>query len=248
MNTDTARPVQPENHIVNRDGACATSPGKPRGLGRFLAVSLMLHAAMALGLAGWTMTHSRAQLEIQSGRGGMRLDWVPFSSRAVGPDLAPAHPETTPAPSHAPEPKQTTVQPDSLLAVAQAHRAATSTTAPLKPASPSRTTPSPQTASAGGSDSAGAATEARPARCPAPPYPTAARLAGKEGTVRLRLIILENGRVAKAQIVESSGRRDLDEAAQRTILKEWKYHPAERAGLAVSVVEIVRVEFKLENS
>lgn len=245
---NTARPIQPERKILCGKGAVAPAPHKPRGLGRFLAASLMLHAAAALGLAGWSMTHSHAQLHVQSGRGGMRLDWVPFSSKAVGPDLAPAHPETSPAPVRTPEPKQTTVQPDSLLAVAQAHRAAASAAAPMKPASQARPHPSQQPASAGGSDSAGAATEARPAHCPAPPYPTAARLAGKEGTVRLRLIILENGRVAQAQIVESSGRRDLDEAAQRTILKQWKYHPAERAGLAVSVVEIVRVEFKLENS
>lgn len=242
MKTDTARPITSE-HPVRRGGTCAPAPHQPRGLGRFLAVSVMLHAAVALGLAGWALTHSRAQLEVQSGRGGVRLDWVPFSSTATGTALSPAHPE--PAPSQPSEPKQTTVQPDSLLAVAQAHRAA-ATTAPLKPVSPSHAGTPP--ASAGGSDSAGAATEARPVHCPAPPYPTAARLAGKEGSVRLRLVILENGRVAQAQIVESSGRRDLDEAAQRTILKQWKYHPAERAGLAVSVVEIVRVEFKLENS
>jgi len=248
MNTDTARPIQMKSDNIRREGLYATSPWKPRGFGRFLAVSIVLHAAVALGLAGWTMTHSRAQLEVQSGRGGMRLDWVPFSSKAVGPDLSPARPETAPAPARQPEPKQATVQPDSLLAAAQVHRAATSAAAALKPVSQARTNPSQQPASAGGSDSAGAATEARPSHCPAPPYPNAARLAGKEGTVRLRLIILENGRVAKAQIVESSGRRDLDEAAQRTILKEWKYRPAERAGLAVSVVEIVRVEFKLENS
>ena len=66
--------------------------------------------------------------------------------------------------------------------------------------------------------------------------------------MRLRVLITPAGRVGQAKVVESSGRRDMDEAALRTVLRDWRYQPARRGGLAVAAEETVRIEFRLRTS
>lgn len=63
--------------------------------------------------------------------------------------------------------------------------------------------------------------------------------------MRLRVVIAADGRVTEAVVVESSGRRDFDHAARDTILRQWRYQPARRGGLAVTAEETVRIEFRL---
>ncbi|HEU0095635.1 MAG TPA: TonB family protein, partial [Rhizomicrobium sp.] len=54
-----------------------------------------------------------------------------------------------------------------------------------------------------------------------PPYPPVALRMGAEGRVTLRLTVLPDGRVGQADIVDSSGRQDLDEATQQWIVGHW---------------------------
>jgi periplasmic protein TonB len=80
-----------------------------------------------------------------------------------------------------------------------------------------------------------------------PPYPPMARRLGVEGKVTLRLTILADGRVGKADVVSSSGRRDLDEAAQSWIVSRWTYQPAIKDGAPAASQALAAVEFSLTN-
>jgi protein TonB len=82
--------------------------------------------------------------------------------------------------------------------------------------------------------------------CPAPVYPHLARRSGIEGKVKVDVVIDEKGGVVSATVMESSGRRDFDMAACRTIKREWRYQPAEKWGRAVSSQESVMIEYRLD--
>lgn len=68
---------------------------------------------------------------------------------------------------------------------------------------------------------------------PAPQYPAEARDLGEKGTVYLRLQFNELGRVADAQIVQSSGHALLDSNARSFILRHWQ--DARFAGQVITV-------------
>ena len=80
-----------------------------------------------------------------------------------------------------------------------------------------------------------------------PPYPTIARRLGAEGRVTLRLTILADGKVGKAEVVTSSGRRDFDEAAQSWIVQHWTYQPAIKDGVPAVSQALAAVNFTLTN-
>jgi len=61
-----------------------------------------------------------------------------------------------------------------------------------------------------------------------PPYPEAARKAGIEGSVRLRLWIDEMGKVQQVRVLRKAG-YGLDEAAQEAIAR-FKFKPAKKGG------------------
>ena len=63
------------------------------------------------------------------------------------------------------------------------------------------------------------------ASCEKPEYPPAARRANETGTVRLQMLIDENGKVVDSKVERSSGSRRLDEAA-RAALELCRFRPA----------------------
>ncbi|MFM7780499.1 MAG: energy transducer TonB, partial [Alphaproteobacteria bacterium] len=79
-----------------------------------------------------------------------------------------------------------------------------------------------------------------------PAYPEASRRRGQEGTVQLELSVDANGRVIDVRVTESSGFSALDAAAVET-LREWRFRPAQRAGLPVAGSITTAVHFRLEN-
>jgi periplasmic protein TonB len=81
-----------------------------------------------------------------------------------------------------------------------------------------------------------------------PPYPTIAIRQGVEGTVLLRLTVLETGRVARAEVVTGSGNDALDRAAQAWIVAHWAYKPALNQGQAVASQAMASVTFNLKNA
>lgn len=80
-----------------------------------------------------------------------------------------------------------------------------------------------------------------------PPYPPIARRIGVEGKVTLRLTVTAEGRVSQAEVVTSSGRDELDQAAQQWILAHWLYKPAQANGVPVSSKALATVTFSLTN-
>jgi TonB family protein len=81
---------------------------------------------------------------------------------------------------------------------------------------------------------------------PKPPYPEIARLKGYEGTVRLAVEVLVSGRVGGVWVKGSSGYEVLDFSALKTV-KDWRFIPAQFAGVPVKSTVIVPVTFQLTN-
>jgi protein TonB len=81
---------------------------------------------------------------------------------------------------------------------------------------------------------------------PPPPYPREALLHRVEGTVVLDVHVDAQGCPVDVVIVTSSGHRTLDRAAQRQVLKKWRFRPALQDGRAVPALGRVPVSFVLE--
>lgn len=77
-----------------------------------------------------------------------------------------------------------------------------------------------------------------------PVYPERARLNGWEGTVRLRFIVNTQGAVDEVTVVESSGHREIDQAAIDCI-KQWRFSPALKAGVPIAAAVTMPVAFDL---
>ncbi|MFM9963189.1 MAG: energy transducer TonB [Planctomycetaceae bacterium] len=78
----------------------------------------------------------------------------------------------------------------------------------------------------------------------APPYPEAARAAGLQGKVTLRLRIAADGHVESLKILISSGVPSLDESALATV-KKWRFEPARRFGQPVAMDVKTSVNFQI---
>lgn len=87
----------------------------------------------------------------------------------------------------------------------------------------------------------------RYAENPLPVYPQLARRNGWRGEVVLQVSVTRDGKVNHLDIQHSSGFRILDRAALRAV-KDWRFHPARRAGHAVVSEVLVPVEFHLSQA
>jgi TonB family protein len=61
----------------------------------------------------------------------------------------------------------------------------------------------------------------------------------------LRLTVSAEGRVTRAEVVTSSGREELDQAAQAWIVAHWAYRPALDNGAPVSSQVLTIMTFSL---
>jgi protein TonB len=76
-------------------------------------------------------------------------------------------------------------------------------------------------------------------------YPSEAKRAGREGIVRLRLVVDEAGRVAEARVVEDPG-YGFGDAAVR-IAKRWlRFRPGRAGGEPVATEIAFSLRFELE--
>ena len=80
---------------------------------------------------------------------------------------------------------------------------------------------------------------------PAPTYPRNALRAGITGTVLLQVLVGTDGRAVEVKVAQSSGNRELDEAARAQVLKRWSFRPATRDGQAIQALGMVPIEFHL---
>ena len=79
-----------------------------------------------------------------------------------------------------------------------------------------------------------------------PNYPEASRRRGEQGVVRVELFVDPTGRVADVRILESSGFSALDAAAVQAV-REWRFRPAQRAGMPVAGSLSTAVHFRFAN-
>jgi len=77
-----------------------------------------------------------------------------------------------------------------------------------------------------------------------PIYPPRCLRLGIEGTVRVRVLVGEDGRPQEVTIGKSSGESALDESAMDAV-RRWRFEPAKRDGVPVRAWAIIPVEFKL---
>lgn len=82
---------------------------------------------------------------------------------------------------------------------------------------------------------------------PAPAYPRRAQQQRLTGTVLLQVLVGIDGRPLEVEVAQSSGHRELDEAARAQVLKRWSFQPATKDGLAVQAIGMVPIEFALRN-
>jgi protein TonB len=88
-------------------------------------------------------------------------------------------------------------------------------------------------------------TQGRGARITQPEYPPAARRAGEEGTVTLKVFVTEGGRAGQVEVAKSSGFPKLDEAAVKEVQRNWRFVPGKEDGKAVSMWHTFAVTFRL---
>jgi len=81
---------------------------------------------------------------------------------------------------------------------------------------------------------------------PKPKYPRTARKRGYEGEVKLKVLVLENGRVGKIEVVRPSGYQILDQSALEAV-KNWIFVPGKENGKEVSSWVTVPITFQLKS-
>jgi len=77
-----------------------------------------------------------------------------------------------------------------------------------------------------------------------PSYPATARQARIEGTVRLLVHVLADGRVEEIRVEASAGHPDLDRAATDAV-RQWRFDPARKGTEPIASWVILPVEFHL---
>lgn len=77
-----------------------------------------------------------------------------------------------------------------------------------------------------------------------PIYPPRCLRMGIEGSVRVRVLVGEDGRPQEVTIGSSSGEAALDQAAMDAV-RYWRFEPARRDGVPVRAWAIIPIEFKL---
>lgn len=81
---------------------------------------------------------------------------------------------------------------------------------------------------------------------PAPRYPLAARRAGEQGTVTLRVLVSTAGLPQSVDVETTSGSPRLDAAALDAV-RRWRFAPARRGAAPIESWVLVPVVFRLEN-
>jgi protein TonB len=83
-------------------------------------------------------------------------------------------------------------------------------------------------------------------RNPAPSYPVAARRAGEQGTVTLKVLVGMDGLPQRVEVEKTSGSSRLDSAALDAV-RRWRFVPARRGSSAIESWVLVPVVFRLES-
>jgi protein TonB len=91
-----------------------------------------------------------------------------------------------------------------------------------------------------------AVTSAVPTLNPPPDYPAAARRRGIEGRVVIEVTVGTDGAPTAVRIAESSGHRELDEAAAEAVWS-WRFLPARRGSAPVESTQTIPFRFEIRD-
>ena len=181
------------------------------------------------------MLHALIVYALISGMAGKIAKYVPPELVAHF-DTAPAKPTVVPPPppvlAH-PQPQIADVPTPVINTVPDQPSPILVQPAPTNPAPPAQ----PDTGAAGISSTHST-----------PPYPALARVAAHQGTVVLQIVISAEGSVASANVIQSSGFPELDQAAVAWVVAHWKYKPALQNGQAVPSQAQAAVKFDLRQA
>lgn len=83
--------------------------------------------------------------------------------------------------------------------------------------------------------------------CPQPPFPAHLRQRRVHGSVRLIIEVSAEGEPTGVSISTSSGHSSLDAHAQRWILKNWRFTPATKGGIALAARVSTVITFALHS-
>lgn len=190
----------------------------------------------------------------------MEMDLVTDPGDRANIDPGPPAPTETPPPPQPVPPEPVPAEPVPVKAEAKPVVTTNELSVPEveRPAVPAAGQPqaAANTGSSPGTGSGSAGTQGSPGGIAAPGilskvdpyYPPAARKAGQEGTVLLRIHILANGRPGEISIARSTGYTTLDEAAAEAVRK-WRFIPAKdrSSGRTVACTTTLPVSFRLHN-
>lgn len=223
--------------------------GRPRArrarrtLLAFLVMSIAVHAAALVVLPRFSFDRELPQVRV--------LEVVLVQSGPL--PVAPAEPAAVPPPPRMaralvpPQPQRMTDAPP-VLALPESR----------SPSEPSFTIPSPspvetRSAPAGAKTDVASIAATPPSfsaaylRNPPPRYPLAARRAGEQGTVTLKVLVTREGLPARVSVEKTSGSSHLDEAALEAV-KTWHFTPARLGAEPVESWVLVPVVFRLEGA
>ena len=224
--------------------------------------AVLLHGAL---LFGFTLEQPRAGVPATRAERGIEVDISSFSTSGSAADSAA---QAQPAPARqqeaAPSPADE-VSPEPQLPSPELppKPLTSSVAAPIPKRQPSRAKPA--SPSAPGAAESGAAVAAMapgsasdlPGKAgdrakpeseiynPKPVYPLLARQRGQEGEALLRVSVDAAGRVLAVDVERSSGFSLLDDAAVKGV-RQWRFRPAVRNGVAVAGEVLLPVHFRLQ--
>jgi len=240
--------------VSKRVGEPENNRRTPLALLAFLAVSVAVHAAIIVALPEFPLDRAPAAapltvLEVVLVQTAPPRP-LPLAEARPSPAPNPAPPfrrkTVTPQPVSTAIPKPPAVEPappllalpepapDGEVAAASAERpeaiAGVNTTPPAKVAIVAPTPPQ---------------FSASYLQNPAPRYPLAARRAGEQGTVTLKVLVSSEGLPQRVAIEKTSGSSRLDAAALDAV-RRWRFVPARRGATPIKSWVLVPVVFRLE--
>jgi protein TonB len=229
---------------------------RSRRLHAFLAASLLAHAAIIMGfpdlLRGYA-TQGVSVLEVTL------LAPQPQPQPAVAPEPVPEPQLVRPEPKPAPRPDAEKRQVESVakpsgggavkgvpLPPEDPEIVGSFSVAPFRAPAPVTTLPDPGVEAAASGRPTPPSLDAAYLSNPPPRYPPAARRAGEQGIVTLRVLVLRSGLPSRVEIEKSSGSRLLDTAAQDAVWG-WRFVPGRLGTDPVEQWMQVPVRFRLED-
>lgn len=172
-------------------------------------------------------------------------------TRQATAPMPPAPTEESTKPVVAPQPKTDLVAPQPKIELKPAEQPVAAAAAPPAPAAPAaapKAVPAPAPAPAGPAGPVSVANINTNLLSGAPPsYPVVSRRKREQGTVVLRVVVSDEGRVSSVSVSRSSGFKELDDAALAAVRK-WRWSPTIREGKPVAITGLVQIPFVLKNS